>query len=180
MTFTLSIYESELKEIESLVLRYPHIETGGDLFGLWTSSCDPVVQLIIGPGEKCRRTSVSFHQDINFLQNVGTYVNKSFMLCHIGSWHSHHQLSLYEPSAGDRNTVRNNYPEGLSRYIMVIANILRNSKVVIHPYMFTEQGFRCTKGNVQIIDSASPFRDIGYLLKEINESAERHVIDGIK
>ena len=175
MAFTLHIFESELKEIERFVSKYPNIETGGDLFGLWKANGDPVVQLLIGPGRNCRRTSVSFHQDTNYLANVGTYVNRSFMLCHIGSWHSHHQLSLTQPSAGDRSTVCNNFPEGLKRYIMVIANITRGMSVDIHPYMFSNGGHVCQPGSVEEISMGSPFREIGYVMSRIADGAEQRV-----
>ncbi len=177
MDFTLHIFESELKEMKDFVSRYPNIETGGDLFGLWKANGDPVVQLIIGPGKNCRRTSVSFHQDTNYLAKVGTYVNSSFMLCHIGSWHSHHQLSLMQPSTGDRSTVCNNFPEGLKRYIMIIANINRGSSqsVAIHPYMFSNGGHVCKPGSVKQIPLESPFRQIGYVLSRIADGVEQHV-----
>jgi hypothetical protein len=179
MAFTLHIFASEFKEIEEFVSKYPNIETGGDLFGLWKANGDPVVQLLIGPGQNCRRTSVSFHQDTNYLARVGTYVNTSFMLCHIGSWHSHHQLSLTQPSAGDRSTVCNNFPEGLKRYIMIIANITRGmsgrQSVTIHPYMFTDGGHVCRLGNVKIISLESPFRELGFVLDRIGQGAEQRV-----
>ncbi|CAB4006418.1 Hypothetical predicted protein [Paramuricea clavata] len=177
MTFALNIFESEFKEITDFVSRYPNIETGGDLFGLWKANGDPVVQLIIGPGKNCRRTSVSFHQDTDYLASVGTYVNTSYMLCHIGSWHSHHQLSLMQPSAGDRSTVCNNFPEGLKRYIMIIANITQGvssrQSVVIHPYMFTDGGHVCKQGKVSIISWGSPFREVGYVMTLVANGAEQ-------
>ena len=177
--FTLQIFQSELDKIQRYVLAYPNIETGGDLFGLWSNSGDPVVQLLIGPGKNCRRTSVSFHQDIGYLQDVGTFLNTSLMLCHIGSWHSHHQLSLTQPSAGDRSTLCNNFPPGLQRYIMIIANIVTSStstsakSVHIHPYMFTSKGHVCQTGTVQRISRTSPYMGYGYVMNKLNEGAER-------
>ena len=177
--FTLKMFQSELDKIQRYVLAYPNIETGGDLFGLWSNSGDPVVQLLIGPGKNCRRTSVSFHQDIDYLQEVGTFLNTSFMLCHIGSWHSHHQLSLTQPSAGDRSTVCNNWPRGRQRYIMIIANIVTSStrtaakSVHIHPYMFTSKGRVCKRGTVQRISRTSPYMEYGYVMNKLNEGAER-------
>ena len=179
--FTLRIFESEYKEIQTLVTKYENIETGGDLFGLWSRDSEPVVQLIIGPGERCRRTSVSFHQDTDYLQNVGTFLNTSFMLCHIGSWHSHHQLSLTHPSAGDHSTVRNNFPRGLERYIMIIANIVcpprsEPNSVVIHPYMFTSEGHVCKPGTVEVIPNPSPFREDRRVLGAICQGEERNQV----
>ena len=65
------IYEHELKYLEWLVLQKPNIETGGDLFGLWWDKQTAVVQLILGPGRGCKRTTTSFHQNVNYLKEVG-------------------------------------------------------------------------------------------------------------
>ena len=176
--FTLQISQSQLDKIRRYVLAYPNIATGGDLFGLWSNSGDPVVQLLIGPGKNCRRTSVSFHQDIDYLRDVNTFLNSSFMLCHIGSWHSHHQLSLTQPSEGDRSSTCNNWPRDLQRYILIIANIGTSTRtaaksVQIHPYMFTSKGHVCQTGTVQRISRTSPYMEYGYVMNKLNEGAER-------
>ena len=54
------IYESEINFLTWLVLQNPINETGGDLFGLWHNERTAVVQFILGPGKKCRRTTTSF------------------------------------------------------------------------------------------------------------------------
>ena len=68
---TVYIYEDELNFLKWLVLQKPDIETGGDLFGLWQDESTAVVQLILGPGEKCKRTTTSFYQDVSYLREVG-------------------------------------------------------------------------------------------------------------
>ena len=68
---TVFMYESELDFLKWLVLQKPQIETGGDLFGLWQDEGTAVVQLILGPGKDCQRTTTSFHQDVNYLREVG-------------------------------------------------------------------------------------------------------------
>ena len=65
------MYECELNFLKWLVLQKPNIETGGDLFGLWQDERTAVVQFILGPGEECRRTAISFYQDVNYLKKVG-------------------------------------------------------------------------------------------------------------
>ena len=69
-----------------------------------------MVQFVLGPGKDCRRTTTSFFQDISYLQDAGSYFTKQHGLCNIGQWHSHHKIPLFEPSAGDHNTVWNNMP----------------------------------------------------------------------
>ena len=122
--FDVVIYENDYKELCAWVLRKPHIETGGDLFGLWANKYNAVIQLVLGPGERCRRTSTSFYQDVNYLEKVGMHLTQKEGICHIGEWHSHHQLGLARPSGGDENTVWNNMPTyNLTRFVIFIANI---------------------------------------------------------
>ena len=49
---TVLVYQSELDYLSRCILDYPHIETGGQLFGYWTSAGVPVVLYAIGPGDK--------------------------------------------------------------------------------------------------------------------------------
>mgnify|MGYP002803589723 FL=1 len=138
--FTVYMYESEQAQIEKWVKLRENIETGGDLFGLWIDHHTAVVQFVLGPGEKCRRTTVSFYQDIEYLREAGSYLTHQHGLCNIGQWHSHHRLSLTRPSGGDENTVWGNMPNlGLNRYIVFIATINgygKSTKVSINPYLF--------------------------------------------
>ena len=46
------IYSSEISFIGRCILDSPNIETGGQLFGFWTASGNPVVVYAIGPGPK--------------------------------------------------------------------------------------------------------------------------------
>ena len=39
---TVLVYQSELDYLSRCILDYPHIETGGQLFGYWTSAGVPV------------------------------------------------------------------------------------------------------------------------------------------
>ena len=65
--FEVEIYEEDYKELCAHVLRKPHIETGGDLFGLWADEHKAVIGFTMGPGKGCKRTSVSFYQDVRYL-----------------------------------------------------------------------------------------------------------------
>jgi len=63
--FKVVIYESELLQINVWTAKFTKLETRGDLFGLWLDENTAVVQLVLGPGKNCRRTSVSFYQDVS-------------------------------------------------------------------------------------------------------------------
>ena len=159
------IYEEDYKELCAYVLRKPNIETGGDLFGLWADEYTAVIQLALGPGAGCKRTSVSFYQDVRYLEEVGSYLTQHEGVCHIGEWHSHHQLGLARPSGGDENTVWNNMPTyKLSRFVIFIANIEASQhsyKVNIGCFLFEidRKGYRLPvlQGVFKILHSENPF-----------------------
>ena len=163
--FNVVIYEEDYKELCAWVLRKPHIETGGDLFGLWANKYSAVIQLVLGPGKRCRRTSTSFYQDVNYLEKVGMHLTQKEGICHIGEWHSHHQLGLARPSGGDENTVWNNMPtDNLTRFVIFIANIDHSGQsysVNVGCFLFEIDGngkqLPVLPGKFQILNQESPF-----------------------
>ena len=163
--FNVVIYENDYKELCAWVLRKPHIETGGDLFGLWSNKYTAVIQLVLGPGKGCRRTSTSFYQDVNYLEKVGTHLTQKEGICHIGEWHSHHQLGLARPSGGDENTVWNNMPTyNLTRFVIFIANIDhfgQSYSVNVGCFLFeidsNGKQLPVLRGKFKILNQESPF-----------------------
>lgn len=134
------IHKSELDFISKCVMDYPNIETGGDFFGFWTKDGNPVVQYVIGPGENTTRTETSFYQDIPYLKKCGILLNGKFGLEHIGGWHSHHRLSLAQPSSGDVNTMRNALRDNnLPNFLISICNIGNKANVTINGFLFSKK-----------------------------------------
>ena len=166
-------YKNDYNRVCEEIYHHQHIETGGNLFGLWTTKGNIVVHAVLGPGKKCKRTDVSFHQDIEYMSQVGTFLNTNFMLCHIGEWHSHHQLRLNEPSAGDERTVRQNYPKGVKKFLVIIGNIVGKDRVILSPYFFSENGNICEKGEFKVLDNTdSPYTTDSMIVGKMNEGAE--------
>ncbi|XP_068720235.1 uncharacterized protein DDB_G0286299-like [Montipora capricornis] len=178
--FEVFIYEEDYKEMCAHVLRKPNIETGGDLFGLWLDERKAVVQLALGPGKECKRTSTSFYQDVSYLAKVGSYLTKKEGVCHIGEWHSHHQLGLARPSGRDESTVWRNMPTyKLSRFVIFIANIeasSQNYKVNIGCFLFEmdSKGKRLLvrQGAFKILPSKNPFWQKKEVYRERRDGAE--------
>lgn len=130
------LFRDDYERIKQWTLLYPNRETGGQIFGLWTDVGNPYVNIITGPGNNCNHGTHSFHQDIEYLKSVGTYLNKEFMMCHIGEWHSHHKLRLREPSSGDLNSIWKHFPDGVEHFLLIIATIEPDG-VHLNPWLFT-------------------------------------------
>ena len=117
------IYQSELDYLSRCILDYPNIETGGQLFGYWTSTGVPVVLYVLGPGENANHRYAFFNQDLECLETVGGWLTRDFGLQHIGEWHSHHQLGLAHPSSHDERTIRKGMLQNdLPRLLLCIGN----------------------------------------------------------
>ena len=166
------MFKNDYNAMCAEVFTHPHIETGGNLFGLWTTSGSAVIHVVLGPGQHCKRTSASFHQDLEYMERVGRFVNNNYMLCHIGEWHSHHNLSLNKPSAGDESTIRHNFPHGMSKFLVIIANIKNRDTVVLSPYFFTHGGERYEKAECVVLGSDSPFSNDVKILAQIEQGRE--------
>ena len=166
------IYKNDYNAMCTEVYRHQHIETGGNLFGLWTTSGSAVIHVVLGPGKNCRRTTTSFHQNIEYLERVGRFVNDNYMLCHIGEWHSHHSLSLNTPSSGDEQTIRGNFPQGVTKFLVIIANIKNRDTIVLSPYFFTDEGKHYEIAEYKVLGSDGPFSADVKIKKQIELGAE--------
>ena len=185
--FNVVIYESDYKQLCTWVLKNTDIETGGDLFGLWADKHTAVIQFVVGPGQNCQRSPVSFYQDINYLEEIGKHMTKKEGVCHIGEWHSHHQLGLARPSGGDENTVWNNMPTyNLKRFVIFIANLEQLRKdsynVNIGCFLFElesvngkEKQLPVLQGTFKILKNENPLNR--KLLRKRDEGAEHDKIE---
>ncbi len=97
----LVIFESELRFITSNAAEWAGLETGGELYGLWSHAARPVVLLATGPGTDATHQSAHFAQDIEYFRKTNELLNESFGIQFLGDWHSHHFLGLDHPSGGD-------------------------------------------------------------------------------
>ena len=145
------LFQDDKKRVDDWVLAYPDNETGGQVFGLWTHDGNPYINIITGPGRNCKHRSHSFHQDIDYLKNVGGFLNKEFMMCHIGEWHSHHKLRLRQPSSGDLNSIWKHFPDGVEHFLLIIATI-EDDGVRLNPWLFTASSHTYESiGNILIL-----------------------------
>jgi hypothetical protein len=124
MATKLHIYAGEAERIARWTEEYRDAETGGELYGLYLPSGAFVVLLATGPGPRARRTATSFFQDADVFRRTTRHLFETHALQCGGSWHSHHSLSLAEPSGGDSATVvRAMERHDVSDFTLVIANL---------------------------------------------------------
>ena len=106
MANSFRIFESELSAIAFEASQYSNCETGGDLYGLWTASGEPVVFLAVGPGPLAIVQNYDYEMDVEYMKKCEAILLANFGIHYLGDWHSHHNLSLYQPSPGDQNRIQ--------------------------------------------------------------------------
>lgn len=151
------IYKSELDYLSKCILESPRIETGGNLFGLWTPFGIPLIHYVVGPGPKAVHDPTHFRQDFDFLDRNADYLVKEHALHHIGSWHSHHSLGLAEPSDGDTESTLSGMRKcNLASFILLIGNY-RRGKSAVNAFRYYNNG-DCTKLRWVVLEGDSPYR----------------------
>lgn len=174
------IYRSELDYVSRCILDCKNIETGGQLFGFWTSAGIPVVLYAIGPGRGANHQETFFNQDLSYLLNVGNFVLEKYGLQHIGEWHSHHQLGLAQPSDHDASTMVHNIEKlHLRRFLLCIGNC-DNTRSTFNAFNFHEDhGYDYVHARWCVKKCESPFRplidqDLKHLLIHPETSSPCH------
>lgn len=154
------IYKSELEYISRCIMDYTDIETGGQLFGYWTSDGVPVVLYAIGPGPYANHQGAFFNQDVNYLETVGGILTKEFGLQHMGEWHSHHQLGLARPSGHDSSTIYNNMVRhNIERFLLCIGNCT-NTTSTVNAFNFHISSPNYNESVWDVLNIDSPFRNV--------------------
>ena len=92
--------------IASIARRFPRVECGGELYALWTSSLIPLIGFATPSGPHAQHKVARFRQDLDYFGTTNSLLSNDFGLHFLGNWHSHHELGLAEPSAGDVEQVR--------------------------------------------------------------------------
>ena len=117
-----SINESEARLIAGTSRAWGNLETGGELVGLFTHGGRPVVLLATPPGPGARHERTHFQQDLEAFERRIAALDKWGSLQVVGTWHSHHDLGLNEPSQGDVEQVRSiTSGNGYSTWVEIIA-----------------------------------------------------------
>lgn len=155
------IYKSELDFVSRCILDYPHIETGGQMFGYWTDDGTPVVLYTIGPGPCANHQITFFNQDLSYLESVGNVLVRKYGLQHIGEWHSHHRLGLAHPSGHDASSMAKGLVESKrNRFLLCIGNITADT-TKLNPFNFVNgKGTDYEEAHWMVKPADSPFREL--------------------
>ena len=94
-------FQSEGQRIAELARKAGEVEIGGDLFGYYSAEGRPIVLVATHPGPNSHGTATNFYQDGEYQSWCFRSVAQRYRLFYLGDWHSHHRLTLSEPSGSD-------------------------------------------------------------------------------
>jgi len=152
------IYKGELEYMSRCILDYPNIETGGNLFGFYTTYRIPVIHYVLGPGKNSEHNPTHFKQDETFFNVNADMLIKDHALHHIGTWHSHHKLGIDHPSGGDANSIMYGMKEdGLDAFLLVIGNINKKGTSA-NAYSFSLSNRNYRPSRWVVLNEESPIR----------------------
>ncbi len=128
-------------------------ETGGAIYGLWTYRGEPVVLLATEAGPGATREAAHFAQDPEYVTAVNRDLWRGCGVQYIGTWHSHHDMPLPNPSGGDVRQVRGLAGRnGLQRMVQII---LTREQERPSPRLMYHLGIRRSRSVANVASGAS-------------------------
>ncbi len=156
----LRIFEDELRVLVSEIRRYPALETGGALYGLWSHGGQPTVWLATRAGPEAERRYTSFLDDPHTHMAMERALWERFGMQCVGVWHSHHRLGMQVLSAGDVARTRTYAMHtGRERFAEILGYYRDDGQVGLKPYLYPKAAEgRCVATRIEVLAGASPLR----------------------
>jgi len=156
------IFESELKAIAFESSEYDNLETGGDLYGLWSAWGEPVIYLALGSGPNASKKHSEYEMDIEYMKECERVLQANHGIHYLGDWHSHHNLMLHKPSLGDQRRIqsllRKNSINNMAE--IIVTHILPEKGKRERINAFTYKGSKMNHSKIRLLESKiSPIRE---------------------
>ncbi|MFT6161668.1 MAG: hypothetical protein ACJAZO_003016 [Myxococcota bacterium] len=138
--------------------RHRNVETGGDLFGLWSHGDVPTIFLASRPGERATRRRLSFQQDVQSHRATEQAVWQKFGVQCVGMWHSHHSIGLEVLSRGDLGrTMRYARRSNRARFVDLLG--FHRDHWHLRPFIYQDAGLGRTRATrLEVLPGISPLR----------------------
>ena len=152
------VYASELDVLVDEMHRHRYVETGGDLFGLWSHGDVPTIFLASRPGEGAVRERLSFQQDVRSHRATEQAVWHQFGIQCVGMCHSHHSIGLEVLSRGDLGrTMRYARRSNRSRFVDLLG--FHRNQWHVRPFVYEDAGLGRTRSTrLEVLPGMSPLR----------------------
>lgn len=163
--YIVRVYESELELITDETSGHHELETGGNLFGLFSHGGGPTVFLATRPAGKVGKSPTSLALDPEVTRLLEQLAWERFGVQSIGMWHSHHWIGLMEPSRGDRERTRRSAERyHRPQYTEILANFVgvqgtADTAVQLTPFLYVDaRKLVRAEAVIQVLPGVSPLR----------------------
>ena len=165
------MFEEDIAMVQKLVLLYPDVETGGDLFGLWTEDSEPVIHLVTGHSgmeKKSFKRSGTSTKIGDTEKEIRRMLCENYCLPRIGKWQcqrdtDQNRRELEKSMREDKLLWRTE-----QKYALIITAHRDNSN--LSPYIVSKKSIS-TRGKIEFLQGENPFRKVGEIRKMIGNSS---------
>ena len=165
------MFEEDIAMVQKLVLLYPDVETGGDLFGLWTEDSEPVIHLVTGHSgmeKKSFKRSGTSTKIGDTEKEIRRMLCENYCLPRIGKWQcqrdtDQNRRELEKSIREDKLLWRTE-----QKYALIITAHRDNSN--LSPYIVSKKSIS-TRGKIEFLQGENPFRKVGEIRKMIGNSS---------
>ena len=165
------MFEEDIAMVQKLVLLYPDVETGGDLFGLWTEDSEPVIHLVTGHSgmeKKSFKRSGTSTKIGDTGKEIRRMLCENYCLRRIGKWQcqrdtDQNRRELEKSIREDKLLWRTE-----QKYALIITAHRDNSN--LSPYIVSKKSIS-TIGKIEFLQGENPFRKVGEIRKMIGNSS---------
>ena len=165
------MFEEDIAMVQKLVLLYPDVETGGDLFGLWTEDSEPVIHLVTGHSgmeKKSFKRSGTSTKIGDTEKEIRRMLCENYCLPRIGKWQcrsdtDQYRRELEKSIREDKLLLRKE-----QNYALIITAHCDNSN--LSPYIVSKKSIS-TIGKIEFLQGENPFRKVAEIRKMIGDSS---------
>ena len=165
------MFEEDIAMVQKLVLLYPDVETGGDLFGLWTEDSEPVIHLVTGHSgmeKKSFKRSGTSTKIGDTEKEIRRMLCENYCLPRIGKWQcqsdtDQYRRELEKSIREDKLLLRKE-----QNYALIITAHCDNSN--LSPYIVSKKSISAI-GKIEFLQGENPFRKVAEIRKMIGDSS---------
>ena len=165
------MFEEDIAMVQKLVLLYPDVETGGDLFRLWTEDSEPVIHLVTGQSgmeKKSFKRSGASTKIGDTEKEIRRMLCENYCLPRIGKWQC--QSDTDQNRRELEKSIREDKPlwRKKQKYALIITAHRDNSN--LSPYIVSKKSIS-TIGKIEFLQGENPFRKVAEIRKMIGNSS---------
>jgi len=152
----LILSQSAFTGIRRECLKYPLIESGGILVGIFDTE-NVIVPFVIGSGPFARRSLIKFQPDVKWQQKRLNRLFKKYKINYVGSFHRH-PSNLYTPSSTDYHAAVQilSDPDWAVNASVFPIILVQDKSITIYPYYISRKRLQFDPMTMMVLPDDHP------------------------